>query len=408
MNDTYGIFLIATGNYIQYVTDILSNIKEKFLPHHKKIILLSTDDTTCVEKINYLFDNNFEIYINKINHLGYPSDTLYRFEYFLKFDKKILNLTTFLCFMNINIEINEIVLNLNIDEYDLFFVSHPENKKCNMFVKSVETNKKNTAYLDKMMNCEYICGGFHGGKTKYFLKMCEILKKNIELNDKNNMCAKWYDESHLNWYNCTYNKKLNIIVLNYEYMTNILKPINKNHKLIRSHNYNIIGWSGSILIDIINGCKEYCNGNNVGYQFSNIKYNNSRNGVLKNFFRVENKMKIINYTKNIKCENFDECKIKKFVSMLNFDFNKKTVKKFKKKYNNYVGIILFDMNKEKIQKINNEYKNVLFYRPKKTENNLIKILSLNTILSDGDIFFIELLHNLQKITCINVSYRKNM
>jgi hypothetical protein len=167
-----------------------------------------------------------------------------------------------------------------------------------------------------------------------------------------------------------------------------MEPIKKNHKLVRSHDYIVIGWSGNILNDIINGCKMHCNGYTVGYQFANIKYNNSRQGILKNFFRVENRMKITSYPTNIKCDNINTNKIKEFASMLNINFNTRMVRKFKKKYGDYVGVILLNMNNESIKKINKECKEKkLFYRPKKTEYNLIKILSLKKIICDDEILY---------------------
>jgi hypothetical protein len=383
MDDVYGIFLIATGNYTQYLENTLLDIKHKFFHQHKRVILISTNDVNCKLQFYHLVDEKFQIHVNIIKHLGYPSDTLYRFEYFLQFNQKIFESTTYLCFMNVNIKITKIIDDLCIEHFDLFFVSHPENKNCDMFVKSVETNKKNTAYVDKSIRNEYICGGFHGGKTEHFLLMCNILKKKIRLNDNNNMCAKWHDESHLNWYNC--NCKSNIKILECDYMTNMIEPIKKKHQLVRSHEYHIIGWSGNILIDILNGCKTYCNGYNVGYQFANIKYNNSRDGLLKNFFRAENRMKITKYPTKVKCDIFDENKIKEFVSMLNINFDTKLIRKFQKKHSDCIGIILLNINNDSVKKINKLYpEKKLFYRPNKTEYNLLKILSLKKIICDDD------------------------
>lgn len=386
MSETYGIFLIATGNYTQYLKNTIKDIKTHFFPKHKKIILLSTDNEHAKEEYVYLIDENFKIYVNKISHLGYPSDTLYRFDYFLRFEKNLLKQTTHLCFMNVNVQINEIIDESFFWKYDLFFISHPENKNRDIFLTSVETNKENSAYLDKTLKKVYVCGGFYGGKTKNFLEMCNVLKKKIIINDLNNMCAKWHDESHLNWYCYNYIEKLNILINDNSVMEKI-KPINKNHKLVRSHNYQIIGWSGNILNDILNGCKIYCNGHNVGYQFSNFKYNNSRQGLLKNFFRVENKMKIAKYPTNVTSYIINDNRIKEFSSLLNINFNSKIIRKFQKKYKDHIGAVFFNLNIVNIKEINEKYgKKVLFYRPKKTENNLIKILSLNKIISDDLLF----------------------
>ena len=39
-----------------------------------------------------------------------------------------------------------------------------------------------------------------GGKTIDFLKMSDLLEKNIDIDEKNNYIAIWHDESHLNKY----------------------------------------------------------------------------------------------------------------------------------------------------------------------------------------------------------------
>jgi hypothetical protein len=385
----YGFFLIATGNYKQYLRSIIIGIKEKILTHEQKILLISTDDLEYLKQFDYLTDDKINYVANVIHHLGYPSNTLYRYEYFLMFDKSVLKQCDYLIFLNINMQINKKIDTLSLGECDLFFTSHPENNKNNtMFIRSVENNKKSTAYIkytNDIANKEiYLCGGFNGGKTSTFLNMCNILKKNIENDDKNNMCAKWHDESHLNWFYYNYNEQLKIKIYDHYYCSTYMTPIKKDHHAVRSHNYEIVGWSGNLFVDVLNAFKILCNNKYVGFQFENIKYNSSRQGILKNFYRVENKIKITKYSINTECENFIAEKISAHIEMFNVVINKK-IRKFQKKYNDYYGVILINFNVEKIKNINEKFVGKkLYYKQKKTELNFTKILSLSKFICDDD------------------------
>jgi histo-blood group ABO system transferase len=63
-----------------------------------------------------------------------------------------------------------------------------------------ETNKKSLAYVEKDQGKKYYQGCFQGGTLDNYLKMCEILNKNIIKDLNNNFIANWWDESHLNRY----------------------------------------------------------------------------------------------------------------------------------------------------------------------------------------------------------------
>ncbi len=63
-----------------------------------------------------------------------------------------------------------------------------------------ERNRKSMACIWSCHQNKYYCGGFNGGNTKAFLNMAQILHENIETDRKNDIIAKWHDESHLNCY----------------------------------------------------------------------------------------------------------------------------------------------------------------------------------------------------------------
>lgn len=358
-NKIYGIFLVATGKYKQYLAQIINGIKTNFLPNEKKILFISLDDEKYIEQFNDLLTPNIYCVTNLIDQLGFPGDTLYRFEYFLKFCDKKLNVCgintiydcDYLMFMNLNMQINECINTLSLGKSSLFFTKHPGNKFSNMRENSREPNKKSTAYLNSF--CEYVCGGFNGGKTLEYIEMAKTLAKNIKKDDIENIVAIWHDETHINWF---YSKNIDkcIKVFSYYYCSPLTKPyvespymspVSKQHKEIRHNNYHIIGWGKCITHDIDNLCKSLCKYNVLpGLTFSNIKYNSSRQGLLKYIYRTEVKQNGYKYEKNIVCDKYEEKLVKQIVAKLNVDYEH--TKYFKSEYENHIVIFSTSQNEE--------------------------------------------------------------
>ena len=67
-----------------------------------------------------------------------------------------------------------------------------------------ETNPQSTAYLGNNLNDQflykYFCGGFLGGRKNRFLEMAETIRRNINIDFKKGIIARWHDESHVNYY----------------------------------------------------------------------------------------------------------------------------------------------------------------------------------------------------------------
>jgi len=63
-----------------------------------------------------------------------------------------------------------------------------------------ETNPKSTAYMTNEQAYCYYRGCTFGGTSTAFIRMCRVLKKNIDEDAKNGIMARWHDESHLNRY----------------------------------------------------------------------------------------------------------------------------------------------------------------------------------------------------------------
>lgn len=360
----YGIFLIATGNYKSYLDNIIPNIKQKFLTNHKKIIFITTDNISYIQKFNNLIDKNFLMITNSQPCRGFPADTMYRFEYFLNFRNINFNFgniqnimdVDYLIFMNINLNIINEIKELLINNKNLFFVEHPglvHSTKDNMFKTSIENRNSISCFINinniPFDNQIYICGGFNGGKPKHYLKMCEVLKDNTIKDDLNNSIAKWHDESQINWYRLRLDKDEYYILpylyccpLNYD-SNSYIDILSKDHVKIRNNNnYQFIEFTDDINTDLYRFLynKEITN-KDIKISAINSNYNSSRQGLLKNFFRIDtlshgfkkNKIKG-NMDKNFELI-LDSNTIKNFIDFLHIDITDR-IKDFQTKYKNHL------------------------------------------------------------------------
>lgn len=187
------ILYIGIGRYIEFFEDFYKSCEQYFFPQ--------------IEKEYFLFtDNNSKLYKNvnilQVKNEGWPNNTLNRFKYFLKIEKELKKFS-YVYFFNSNYLFQDI-----IDEKDNFFsekmklvtlcwskVNDRENKNF-----TYERTKKSTAYISYEQGKYYYQGGFYGGETSEFLKLCQECLRMIEEDKKNNYIARWHDESYLNKY----------------------------------------------------------------------------------------------------------------------------------------------------------------------------------------------------------------
>lgn len=84
-----GIFGIFIKEYKIFFENFISNISEKFLPDNDKTLFIITDDKNYIEKIIKNSNLNLNYYINEEEYIGWPYETLYRFQYILNFNKEL-------------------------------------------------------------------------------------------------------------------------------------------------------------------------------------------------------------------------------------------------------------------------------------------------------------------------------
>jgi hypothetical protein len=190
------ILYICTGEYIVFWKDFYESMELKFCKKSNVEYFVFTD-------AEYLYKEHENKRIHKIyqKNLGWPNNTLKRFEIFLKIEEHIKNFN-YIFFFNSNNLIYDTITEDEFlpDDKDLLFVQHPGfyNKKNIRY--PYDRNKISTAYIRKGRGEYYICGGLNGGKTEAFIKLIHTLKDNTNIDEKNNIIALWHDESHINHY----------------------------------------------------------------------------------------------------------------------------------------------------------------------------------------------------------------
>jgi len=187
------ILYICTGAYDVFWKDFYDSVETKFLPSIEKHYFVFTDS----KKI----ENSDHIHLIFQERLPWPYPTLFRFKMFNKLHED-LNEFDFIFFMNANLLVIEMV-GEEILPYaqGLSAVLHPgfyaEN---NPDKYTYDRNPRSLAYIPFGQGCRYFMGGFNGGRAKDFLKMCDTLNRNVDLDLSKGIIALWHDESHLNRY----------------------------------------------------------------------------------------------------------------------------------------------------------------------------------------------------------------
>lgn len=228
------ILYICTGEYYIFWNDFFESIEKNFLRDSQKEYFIFTD-----YKKEYFQGDKERVHIFKQPRLGWPYDTLLRFDIFNSV-KENLKKFDYIFFLNANvvcmqrIEEQEI---LPTGNYNLTVVQHPGfyDKPRKKF--TYEQNKRSTAYIEANEGENYICGGVNGGTAEAYLELIEVLRKNIEIDLQNNIIAVWHDESHINKYILN-RKDVKILSPAYCYPENWQLPFEK--KLMVKDKKNII------------------------------------------------------------------------------------------------------------------------------------------------------------------------
>lgn len=200
IQNTYSIAIlyIATGRYTVFWDYFYKSSERNLLTNCEKHYFVFTDD----EDLLALRETNNISYIPQ-KKMGWPYDTLMRFDIFLSIEEQLKDFD-FIYFFNANseilspIQVNEI-LPLKAGENLSFAIQpHAFHRKKNKY--TYDRNEKSKAYIPFGQGKYYFTGALNGGRSSAYLEMCKIIRKNTQDDLNNGQIALWHDESHLNKY----------------------------------------------------------------------------------------------------------------------------------------------------------------------------------------------------------------
>lgn len=191
------ILYICTGRYTIFWDGFYQSAENYLLTNLEKHYFIFTDtNKTLVGEDK----NATKIFQEK---LGWPFDTLMRFEMFLKIKEQLLGFD-YVFFFNANMKFVGEVTPLDIlplkPHENLTVFLHPGfyDKPRQKF--TYDRNSKSLAYIPMDEGKYYFMGSLNGGKTVNYLEMCEKLNNRIKQDLSKDVIALWHDESHLNRY----------------------------------------------------------------------------------------------------------------------------------------------------------------------------------------------------------------
>lgn len=226
------VLYIGIGRYKVFWPEFYRSCEKYFLPNADKEYFFFTD------QLDELKPDNVREYFQE--DLGWPGNTLYRFQMFLRC-KEELKLFDFIYFFNGNTlfldTISEEEIIPNESEGYLVALSWHIYDSIPNVKYAYERNSKSAAYIPKGEGDHYYQGGLNGGRTKEYLELMEQCNFQIMSDDKKGITAICHDESHLNKYLLEHNVKvLKTIYGKPEKWQNINSP-----KIIFRDKYRLFG-----------------------------------------------------------------------------------------------------------------------------------------------------------------------
>lgn len=184
------ILLIATNKYSQFVQPLIDSIEKYFLLNHDVTIHLFTDKLFIAKTNRCLFKQY------AIPSYGFPQATLYRYKIFTEHDV-FLSDSDYIFYLDVDMQVVSEVGDEILGE-GLTAVHHP-GFFSNGGYGSSNCNPKSNAFVHKNKRYNYFAGGFQGGVTSLYLRICRILSHRIKEDETNGVMAEWHDETHWNW-----------------------------------------------------------------------------------------------------------------------------------------------------------------------------------------------------------------
>lgn len=190
------ILYICTGKYNQFFKDFYESSEKYFLSQKAmKDYYVFTDNMELSDAPNvHIFFKKYE---------GFPMDSLFRFDMFLRVKNEILE-HDYAYFFNANmVFVSPVGVEFLPKKVDMTAVIHPGKYKSWPFscLYPYERNKKSLAYIAPYeSDYRYYMGSLNGGTAKAFIAFAEECSLRTHADYDKGIIAKVHDESHLNKY----------------------------------------------------------------------------------------------------------------------------------------------------------------------------------------------------------------
>jgi len=220
-----GLLIIATNKYIKFLNNLLVSANAFFCSSHEVTFFIFTDRKIEINK-------NIKHKIINTTHKPWPWMTLGRYEIFYN-NKNELSKMDYLYYCDVDMkfvsEVGSEILGDRVATQHPGYVGRRGTP---------ETNPKSLACIRDDEPMTYFAGGFNGGSSAEYLKMCNIISTNIQKDFENGIIAIWHDESHMNRY---FVNNAPTVILSSEYCCpemwdmpkRKLLALDKNHEEVR-------------------------------------------------------------------------------------------------------------------------------------------------------------------------------
>lgn len=195
-----GILYICTGRYSIFWKKFYQSVERYLMQGYPCIreYYVFTDATS-------LYGEKENKHIHRIHqeNLGWPRNTLMRYQMFWGIREQLERETDYLYFFNSNMQFRVPVGKEFLPEdlsNGLVGCIHPGYYDKTNLEFPYDRNLVSTACILEGEGSFYYAGGLNGGRTEAFLKMSETILINIHEDDKKGVIALWHDESHINRY----------------------------------------------------------------------------------------------------------------------------------------------------------------------------------------------------------------
>jgi histo-blood group ABO system transferase len=223
-----GHLIIATNKYTRFLQPLIDSADKFFLKGHDVTYFIFTNQD------DFQIKTNRNVVIIHIEHEEWPMITLLRYKFFSE-NSSLLEKMDYLYYTDADMlfidDVGSEVLSERVVTQHMGYYGRRGTP---------ETRPESTACVYSTEQMQYFAGGFNGGISKEFLKMSNILNKNIQIDYNKGIIAVWHDESHLNRYAID-NPPTKILDPGYCFVTGFglpfkgrLEALKKNHQEIRN------------------------------------------------------------------------------------------------------------------------------------------------------------------------------